>query len=69
MNSMCPGWVRTRMGGQDATLSVEEVRKKEKKSNWFNAKIKGAATPIFLCLLPHDGPSGKFFGEKTEIPW
>jgi NAD(P)-dependent dehydrogenase (short-subunit alcohol dehydrogenase family) len=25
VNACCPGWVRTRMGGEDATYSVDEV--------------------------------------------
>ncbi|MCK7492467.1 MAG: SDR family oxidoreductase [Comamonadaceae bacterium] len=41
VNSMCPGWVRTDMGGPNATRSVEE----------------GAATAVWLATLPDDGPS------------
>lgn len=53
VNTMCPGWVRTRMGGKNATRSVEE----------------GADTAVFLATLPDDGPSGKFFRDRKEIPW
>lgn len=53
VNACCPGWVRTRMGGDEATYSPEE----------------GAITPVWLCLLASDGPTGKFFAEKKEIPW
>jgi NAD(P)-dependent dehydrogenase (short-subunit alcohol dehydrogenase family) len=53
VNSMCPGWVRTDMGGGNATRSVE----------------KGAETAVWLAMLPHDGPSGGFFRDKKPIPW
>jgi NAD(P)-dependent dehydrogenase (short-subunit alcohol dehydrogenase family) len=52
-NSMCPGWVRTDMGGAGATRSVEE----------------GADTAIWLATLPDDGPSGGFFRNREPIPW
>lgn len=53
VNSMCPGWVKTDMGGPGATRSVEQ----------------GAETAVWLAGLPDDGPRGKFFRDKTEIPW
>ena len=53
VNSVCPGWVRTDMGGPGATRSVEQ----------------GAETPVWLALLPDDGPSGGFFRDKKPIPW
>ncbi len=53
VNSVCPGWVRTDMGGPNATRSVEE----------------GAATIVWLATLPDDGPSGGFFRDKQPIPW
>ena len=53
VNACCPGWVRTRMGGEDATKSPEE----------------GAQTPLFLATLPEGGPNGKFFGEEIEIEY
>lgn len=53
VNACCPGWVRTDMGGPQATRSVEQ----------------GAETPVWLALLPDDGPSGRFFRDKREIPW
>lgn len=53
VNSMCPGWVKTDMGGPGATRPVE----------------KGAETAVWLAGLPDDGPRGKFFRDKTEIPW
>lgn len=53
VNTMCPGWVRTRMGGMDANLSPEE----------------GADTALWLATLPDDGPSGGFFQERKPLPW
>jgi NAD(P)-dependent dehydrogenase (short-subunit alcohol dehydrogenase family) len=53
VNSCCPGWVRTDMGGANATRSVEQ----------------GADTPIWLATLPDNGPSGKFFRDRKEIAW
>ena len=53
VNAMCPGWVRTDMGGKNATRSVE----------------RGADTAIWLATLPDNGPSGKFFRDRKEIPW
>lgn len=53
VNACCPGWVRTEMGGPDADKSLEE----------------GADTPIWLALLPDDGPSGQIFGERQPIAW
>lgn len=53
VNSMCPGWVRTDMGGPNAPRSVEE----------------GADTAVWLATLPDDGPSGGFFRDRQPIPW
>lgn len=53
VNSVCPGWVRTDMGGPNATRPLEE----------------GAATIVWLATLPDDGPSGGFFRDKQRIPW
>jgi NAD(P)-dependent dehydrogenase (short-subunit alcohol dehydrogenase family) len=53
VNSVCPGWVRTEMGGPNAERSVEE----------------GADTIVWLATLPDDGPSGGFFRDRHPIPW
>lgn len=53
VNAVCPGWVRTDMGGPEADRSVEV----------------GAATPVWLALLSDDGPTGGFFRDKKPIPW
>jgi NAD(P)-dependent dehydrogenase (short-subunit alcohol dehydrogenase family) len=53
VNSMCPGWVRTDMGGSGAPKSVEE----------------GADTAVWLATLTDDGPTGGFFRNRKPIPW
>ncbi|WP_430817420.1 SDR family oxidoreductase [Carboxylicivirga sp. RSCT41] len=53
VNSVCPGWVRTGMGGMAAPRSPE----------------KGAETIIWAAELPKNGPSGKFFRDMKEIKW
>ena len=53
VNSMCPGWVRTDMGGANAERSPEQ----------------GADTAIWLATLPDNGPSGGFFRDRKRIPW
>jgi NAD(P)-dependent dehydrogenase (short-subunit alcohol dehydrogenase family) len=53
INSACPGWVRTAMGGDQAPLTPEQ----------------GADTPVWLATLPDGGPTGGFYRERTLIPW
>jgi NAD(P)-dependent dehydrogenase (short-subunit alcohol dehydrogenase family) len=53
VNSACPGWVRTDMGGSQAPLTSEQ----------------GADTPVWLATLPDGGPNGGFFRERQPIPW
>jgi NAD(P)-dependent dehydrogenase (short-subunit alcohol dehydrogenase family) len=53
VNSVCPGWVRTQMGGKQAPLTPQQA----------------ASTPVWLATLPDDGPTGGFFRERRPIPW
>ena len=53
VNSVCPGWVRTDMGGPGATRSVQQ----------------GADTIVWLATLADGGPSGGFFRDRKPIPW
>jgi NAD(P)-dependent dehydrogenase (short-subunit alcohol dehydrogenase family) len=53
VNSVCPGWVRTEMGGSNATRSVEE----------------GADTIVWLASEAPQKLTGKFLRDRKEIPW
>jgi len=53
VNAMCPGWVRTDMGGSGAPRSVEQ----------------GADTALWLATLPDKGPTGGYFRDRKSIPW
>jgi NAD(P)-dependent dehydrogenase (short-subunit alcohol dehydrogenase family) len=53
VNCMCPGWVRTAMGGDQAPRSVEQ----------------GADTAVWLALDAPDDLRGKFLRDRKVIPW
>jgi len=53
VNSACPGWVRTEMGGPQGQRTPEQ----------------GADTIIWLATLPDDGPTGGFFRDRKPIAW
>jgi NAD(P)-dependent dehydrogenase (short-subunit alcohol dehydrogenase family) len=53
INAMCPGWVRSDMGGSDAPKSIAD----------------GADTAVWLSLLPDDGPQGGYFRDRQPIDW
>lgn len=53
VNSVCPGWVRTRMGGRTAPRTVDE----------------GARGIVWAATLGDDGPTGGFFRDGERIPW
>jgi NAD(P)-dependent dehydrogenase (short-subunit alcohol dehydrogenase family) len=53
VNSVCPGWVRTDMGGENATRSVEE----------------GADTIVWLANEAPQDLTAKFLRDRKEIPW
>jgi NAD(P)-dependent dehydrogenase (short-subunit alcohol dehydrogenase family) len=53
VNAMCPGWVRTDMGGPHATTGVAEA----------------ADTAIWLATLRDDGPTGGFLRNRQPISW
>jgi NAD(P)-dependent dehydrogenase (short-subunit alcohol dehydrogenase family) len=53
VNSVCPGWVRTEMGGENASRSVEE----------------GANTIVWLASQAPQDLTGKFLRDRKEIAW
>ncbi len=53
VNSASPGWVRTEMGGAGAKGTPEE----------------GAETPVWLAMLPDDGPTGGFYESMKPMQW
>jgi NAD(P)-dependent dehydrogenase (short-subunit alcohol dehydrogenase family) len=52
-NSVCPGWVQTQMGGEEASRRV----------------TKGAETPVWLAQFAPGGPAGKFWRDQEVIDW
>ncbi|MBD2440438.1 SDR family oxidoreductase [Nostoc sp. FACHB-110] len=53
VNSMCPGWVKTDMGGSNAPRTPEQ----------------GVDTMVWLATLPDDGTTGGFFRDRQPIDW
>jgi NAD(P)-dependent dehydrogenase (short-subunit alcohol dehydrogenase family) len=53
VNSVCPGWVKTDMGGPGATRDVAH----------------GASGIVWAATLPPGGPSNGFFRDGKPIPW
>jgi NAD(P)-dependent dehydrogenase (short-subunit alcohol dehydrogenase family) len=53
VNSAHPGWVKTEMGGEGASMEISE----------------GGKTSGWLATLPEDGPTGGFFHMQDAVPW
>jgi NAD(P)-dependent dehydrogenase (short-subunit alcohol dehydrogenase family) len=53
VNSVCPGWVRTDMGGASAPRGVDQ----------------GASGIVWAATLEEGGPSGGFFRDGRPIAW
>ena len=53
VNSVCPGWVRTDMGGSNATRSV----------------LEGASGVTWLAADAPHNQTGKFWQDRKIIPW
>ena len=53
VNAAHPGWVKTEMGGEGATMELAD----------------GAKTSVALATLPADGPSGAYIHLGETLPW
>jgi NAD(P)-dependent dehydrogenase (short-subunit alcohol dehydrogenase family) len=53
VNSVCPGWVRTRMGGSAAPRSIEQ----------------GKSGIVWAATLGQSGPNGGFFRDQKPLAW
>ncbi len=53
VNAAHPGWVKTEMGGEGATMELED----------------GAKTSVVLATLGSDGPSGAYLHLGESLPW
>ncbi len=53
VNSVCPGWVKTDMGGSEAPRTPEQ----------------GVDTIVWLATLPDGSATGGFFRDRQPIDW
>jgi len=53
VNSAYPGWVKTEMGTERATMEIAD----------------GAKTSVQLALIGPEGPNGRFIHLGEELPW
>lgn len=53
VNAVCPGWVRTDLGGENASRSVEE----------------GIDTIVWLATAPEATDTGGFWRDRKQIAW
>jgi NAD(P)-dependent dehydrogenase (short-subunit alcohol dehydrogenase family) len=57
VNAVCPGWVKTDLGGPDNKAAAPMT------------PDEGAAIVTQLALIAADGPSGGFFDQKGAVRW
>ena len=53
VNAAHPGWVKTEMGGEGATMEIED----------------GAKTSVALATIGDDGPNGAYLHLGEPLPW
>jgi NAD(P)-dependent dehydrogenase (short-subunit alcohol dehydrogenase family) len=53
VNAAHPGWVKTEMGGEGATMEISD----------------GAKTSVALATIGADGPNGGFLHMGETLPW
>lgn len=53
VNGVCPGWVKTDMGGENAPRTPEQ----------------GVDTIVWLATLPDNGPTSGFWRDRQPIDW
>jgi NAD(P)-dependent dehydrogenase (short-subunit alcohol dehydrogenase family) len=53
VNAAHPGWVKTEMGGEGATMEIED----------------GAKTSVALATIGADGPNGAYLHMGEALPW
>ncbi|MCB9091363.1 MAG: SDR family NAD(P)-dependent oxidoreductase [Halobacteriovoraceae bacterium] len=53
INSVCPGWVKTDMGGANATREIDH----------------GISGIVWAATLDTNGPTGQFFRDGSPIAW
>jgi NAD(P)-dependent dehydrogenase (short-subunit alcohol dehydrogenase family) len=53
VNAVHPGWVKTEMGGEGATMEIED----------------GARTSVAMATVSEEGPNGSFVHMGETLPW
>jgi NAD(P)-dependent dehydrogenase (short-subunit alcohol dehydrogenase family) len=53
VNAVHPGWVKTEMGGEGATMELED----------------GAKTSVEMATIGNDGPNGTYIHMGQNLPW
>jgi NAD(P)-dependent dehydrogenase (short-subunit alcohol dehydrogenase family) len=57
VNSICPGWVQTDLGGPDNRAAAPRTAE------------EAAPIVVKMATIPNDGPSGQFVDRDGNVPW